>query len=296
MMKTSKLSLALAALVITATAVPTQAKAATYCDEDALENTVIGGVLGGIAGNLLSGGRSSGTAAGAIFGGAVGLGMSCESYPEYYRQRSYALDNEVYSGYHEWDNGRIRVIRSGYYGNLLCREYESYIAVEDEYGEMDEVLVTERACRYGRDWRVVNYAPSSFRWTGNYVGLSINYVPSARYGWGYARWHGGSWRGRHYNRVGHDYWHRRRHVNDHHRWGRRHGRGHGGYGPSFGPGYRPFPGMRGPINPGRGGFDRGGRGGDRGGRGDHGGRGGDRGGRGGDSGRGGRDGGNGHRR
>jgi len=216
-MKNRSLSLALALGVFGTLSQPAQA--ATYCDENTLGRTAVGAGLGAVAGNIIGNGDSGATALGALFGGAVGLGMSCESYPTYYRERNYVLDREIYSNYHEWDNGRIRVVRSGYYGGIMCREYESYIAVEDVYGDIDEVLVTERACRYRDGWRVVNYPVSSFRWANSYAHLSIHYIPSSRYSWGYNRYYGGYHRGRHYGPSHRDFfWGRRHHMNERHRW------------------------------------------------------------------------------
>ena len=212
---------ALAAVLVSATTLPATAKAATYCDEYTLQRTVTGGILGGVFGNIVSDGDGDATALGAIFGGAVGLGMSCESYPTYYRERNYALDREIYGSYHEWDNGRIRVIRSGYYGNLLCREYDSYLAVENEDGDMDEVLVRERACRYADGWRVVNYPVSRFNWGRSYLDVQVVYVPTNRYVWGYNRYYGGYYRGHQYGPSGRDFFYRPgRFVNERHHWGR----------------------------------------------------------------------------
>lgn len=218
-MKLPTLSLVLALGLLGAHSQPAQAS--TYCDEDTLGRTVVGAGLGAIFGNIISDGDRGATAVGAVFGGAVGLGMSCDSYPTYYRERNYVLDREIYSNYHEWDNGRIRVIRSGNYGGLVCREYESFLAVEDEYGDMDEVLVTERACRYRDGWRVVNYPISSFRWANSYGHLSIHYIPTSRYSWGYSRYYGGQFRGRHYGPSHRDFFRHRNLRNDRHNWGSR---------------------------------------------------------------------------
>ena len=179
-MKTSLLSIIGLLSVLTVT---DMAKATTVCDEDTLARTVTGTAAGAIFGAIVSEGSSRGAAIGAMFGGAIGLGLSCTEYPDYYRERNLVLDDEIGNNYHEWRNGRIRVIRTGYYDDVVCRQYESYFAARDEYGEMREHVVTETACRYENGWHVVDYPETYYHWSAFYP--APVYIPSVTYVWGY---------------------------------------------------------------------------------------------------------------